>query len=183
MGHKVVLAVCEDISGKGYHIYRNNFFTSVQLAADLLEHGTDIIETSHHNRVHFPKHIVHKDAVAGCIRGKSASTIIDNKIHCFVWLDNKPVIFIDILFRHHTPTTVPRGLNDGTRIQVSCLYAVRAYNENIGGLDLADQMRRFYTCTHKSSRRWYLRMFWFLVDLAIDNAFILECIVHESTPG
>ena len=104
-------------------------------------------------------------------------------VHCFVWLDNKPVFFIDTLFGHHTPTTVPRGLNDGTRIQVSCPYAVRAYNENMGGVDLADQMRRFYTCTHKSSRRWYLRMFWFLVDLAIDNAFILECIIRESTPG
>ena len=135
LGHKVVMAVCEDILEKGYHIYCNNFFTSVQLAADLLEHGTHIIGTSCHNRVDFPKHIVNKEAVAGCTRGMSVSTIIDNKIHCFVWLDNKPVFFIDTLFGHHTPTTVPRGLNDRTHIQVLCPYAVRAYNENMGGVD------------------------------------------------
>ena len=45
----------------------------------------------------------------------------------------------------------------------------------MGGVDLADQMHRFYTCTHKSPRRWYLWLFWFLLDLAIDIAFILEC--------
>ena len=49
----------------------------------------------------------------------------------------------------------------------------------MGSVDLADQMRRFYTCTHKSSHR----LFWFLVDLAIDNAFVLECIIRERTPG
>ena len=76
---------------------------------------------------------------------------------------------------------LPRGLPDGTRTQVSCPQAVKAYNENMGGVDLADQMRRFYTCTHKSSRRWYLRLFWFLVDLAVDNAYILECCMREKT--
>ena len=53
----------------------------------------------------------------------------------------------------------------------------------MGGVDLADQMRRFYTCTHKSSRKWYFRLFWFLVDLAIDNAFVLECWFCDRTPG
>ena len=51
----------------------------------------------------------------------------------------------------------------------------------MGGVDLADQMRRFYPCTHKSSRRFYLCLFWILVDLAIDNAYILECCMREKT--
>ena len=37
--------------------------------------------------------------------------------------------------------------------------------------------------THKSSCKWYLRLFWFLIDLAIDNAFVLECTVCERAPG
>ena len=40
----------------------------------------------------------------------------------------------------------------------------------MGGVDLSDQMNRFYTCT---SRCWYLRLFWFFLDVAIDNVFIL----------
>ena len=28
-------------------------------------------------------------------------------------------------------------------------------------------------------KKWYFRLFWFLVDLAIDNAFVLECWFHD----
>ena len=87
LGHKVVMEVCKDILEKGYHIHCNNFFTSVQLAADLLEHGTHIIGTIHHNRIDFPKDIVNKDAMAGCTRSMSVSTIIDkinHKLFCLV---------------------------------------------------------------------------------------------------
>ena len=85
LGHKVVMTVCRDIFNKGYQLYCDNFFTSVHLAADLLEHGTTIVGTTH---IGFPKDIVNAGAVDGCTRGMSISTIIDDKIHCFVWLDN-----------------------------------------------------------------------------------------------
>ena len=67
-------------------------------------------------------------------------------------------------------------------MNVTCPLAVKAYNEHMGGVDLADQIRRFYTCTHKSSRKWYLWLFWFLVDLAINNAYIIESFwrKHEN---
>ena len=90
---------------------------------------------------------------------------------------------IDTLFGCTTYTTVPRGLPDGTRINISYPEAVKVYNEHIGGVDLTDQMHRFYTCMHKSSYRWYLWLFWFLVDMAIDNAYILECCIRDKTPG
>ena len=76
-----------------------------------------------------------------------------------------------------------RGLPDGTWIQVACPEAVKAYNEHMGFVDLADQMHRFYTCTHKSSCKWGLQLFWFLLDLAIDNAYILEHCIQDRTPG
>ena len=183
LGHKVVMEVCKDILGKGYHVYCDNYFTSIHLAADLLEHGTNLVGTTRPDRTGFPKETINKGAVAGRSRGTAISKILDNKIHCFVWLDSKPVFFVDTLFGCSSLTTVPRGLSDRTCIQVTCPQAVKAYNENMGGVDLADQMRRFYTCTHRSSRRWYLRLFWFLVDLAIDNAFILESFKPDRTPA
>ena len=72
---------------------------------------------------------------------------------------------------------------DGSHVQVICPEAVKAYNEHMGGVDLADQMRRLYTCTHKSSRKWYFWLFWFLVDLTVDNAYVLECWFRDRTPG
>ena len=51
----------------------------------------------------------------------------------------------------------------------------------MGGVDLADQIHRFYTCSHKSSCQWYLRLFWFLVDVTVDNVFVLETFRPDST--
>ena len=82
--------------------------------------------------------------------------------------------FVDTLFDYSTYTTVSRGLSDGKQVQITCPEAVMAYNENMGVVDLSDQMRKFYTCTHKSSQNWHLRLLWFLEDTAINNAFILE---------
>ena len=55
LGYKVVMEVCRDILGKGYHVYCDNYFTSVHLAADLLEHGTNLIGTTRPSRRNFPK--------------------------------------------------------------------------------------------------------------------------------
>ena len=79
--------------------------------------------------------------------------------------------------------TVPRALPDGTHFRIDCQESVTAYNENMGGVDLVDMMHRFYTCTHKSSRRWYLWLFWLLLDVGVDNVdnvFILECYTHPA---
>ena len=180
LGYKVVMEACRDILDQGYHVFCDNYFTSVHLAADLLEHGTTLVGTTRPDRTDIPRELINKEALDGVSRGVAVSTILDNKVHCFVWLDKKPVFFIDTQFGNYTYSTVRRTLPDGTSSNVMCPEAVEVYNENMGGVDLADQMRRFYTCTHKSSRRWYLRLFWFLLDLAVDNAFILECYSRPS---
>ena len=43
------------------------------------------------DRVDFPRRVVKKEAVAGDSRGIAVTTVLDNKVQCFVWLDNKPV--------------------------------------------------------------------------------------------
>ena len=128
----VVMELCKDILGKGDHVYCDNNFTSVHLAADLLEHGTTLVRTTRPDKVDFPKGIVNKDVVAGESRGITVSTNIDNKVHCFVWLDTKPVFFADTLFGCTTYTTVPRDLPDETRINISYPEAEKTYNECMG---------------------------------------------------
>ena len=101
LGYKVVMEVCKHFLGKGYCVYCDNYFTSVHLAADLLEHVTTLVGTTRPDKVDFPKDIINKGAVAGDSRGMTVSTVIDDKVHCFVWLDRKPVFFVDTLFWLH----------------------------------------------------------------------------------
>ena len=56
---------------------------------------------------------------------------------------------------------------------VSCPAAVRLYNQYMGGVDLADNLRRAYTFSLKS-RRWYMRIFWYLIESSCVNAHILQ---------
>ena len=90
LGHKVVME--EIFWGKDtMSIVAIILQVDIHLAADLLEHGTNLIGTTWPNGRNFPSETVNKGAVAGKSRGTSISTIIDNKVHCSVWLDNKPV--------------------------------------------------------------------------------------------
>ena len=43
----------------------------------------------------------------------------------------------------------------------------------MGGVDLADNLRRNYSFSLKSMR-WYMRVFWFLMESALVNAHILQ---------
>ena len=66
----------KDILWKGYHVYCDNYFTSVHLASDLLEHG-DLVGTTQPD-IDFPKEITNEGTVAGESRGINVSTIIDD---------------------------------------------------------------------------------------------------------
>ena len=59
-----------------------------------------------------------------------------------------------------------RGQNVGKPAPV-CLY-----NANMGGVDLNDQLRKYYFIG-RSSRKWYKYLFWFLIDVSICNSFIM----------
>ena len=88
------MALCKNNLDKRYEVYFDNCFSGVYLAVDLLECGTSSVATIPPNRVGFPKDDINKDSVAGCSRGMSNSTVLDNKVHSFVWLDNKPVFLL-----------------------------------------------------------------------------------------
>ena len=53
-----------------------------------------------------------------------------------------------------------------------CPEAIISYNEFMGGVDRGDQLRGYYSCRTKS-RKFYKYIFYFLLDVAITNAFVL----------
>ena len=46
------------------------------------------------------------------------------------------------------------------------------YNQHMGGVDLADQQRQYYS-VGRSLYKWYRYLFWFLLDISIINSFIV----------
>ena len=89
-----------------------------------------------------------------------------------VWLDRKMVTAMATNCQPADTGTVLRGTQDGSRISVPCPQSILLYNTYMGGVDRGDQLRGYYSCRTKS-RKFYKYIFYFLLDVAITNAFIL----------
>ena len=171
----VVKKLTESIYNKGYIIYCDNYFSSVELLKDLLSKKTYCIATTRSNRRHFPNSLKGLKLQ----RGESKSEIVQGTVEALHWTDKKGVLFLNTFSSPTSMTSVARKQSDGTRIMVDCPIAVKLYNENMGGVDLHDQKRKLYSCSRRS-KKWWHRIFYFVLDLAIVNAYILEC---ESRPS
>lgn len=55
---KVVLSLCEELLNKGHTIATDNWYTSLELAYELLKKETHLVATIRKNRRHLPKKVV-----------------------------------------------------------------------------------------------------------------------------
>ena len=73
----------------------DNFFSSVDLAKDLLSLNVYVCGTAKTNRRKFPDSLKKTKLK----RGESKSELVEgSSVHCFVWQDKKPVFFINTIF-------------------------------------------------------------------------------------
>ena len=133
LGSKVVLDLAQDLFGKGYHLYFDNFFSSVELAKELLIHQTGMIATTRANRRHFPRQL----RKVSQEQGQAKSVKVGN-VECFAWQDKKQVNLLNTITDPHQKTTVKRKKKDGSSVNVECPESVKLYNANMGGVDNAD---------------------------------------------
>ena len=75
--------------------------------------------------------------------------------------------------------TVIRKQKDGTSVHIPCPESIISYKKFMGGVDQGDQLHGYYRCRSKS-RKLYKYVFFFLLDVAITNAYIL--MKHRSCP-
>ena len=163
----VVLGLVKYIYDKGHHLYFDNYFSSVDLAEELLRHKTYCCGTARSNRRKYPatlKKVTLK-------RGQHKSKLVGS-VECFVWKDKKNIDFIQTICLPGEAGTVMRKNKDGTRTAVSCPLAVKLYNEHMGGVDLAACKQQVYTCSKKAKKWWH--RFYFFLDVGIVNAHLLE---------
>ena len=104
------------------------------------------------------------------------TTVQKGMVTASVWMDRKAVTVMSTSTQPQASATVQRRQRDGSRIPVTCPESMLQYNAYMGGVDRGDQVRGYYSCRTKS-RKFYKYIFYFLLDVAITNAFILhkEC--------
>ena len=67
-----------------------------------------------------------------------------------------------------------------TKSSVPCHKVVKLYNSGIGGIDLMDQRIAAYRLDRKSSVRFYLRIFFDLMDIACVNSYLIYNMKHPN---
>ena len=64
-----------------------------------------------------------------------------------------------------------------SRKEITCPLVIKSYNVSMGGVDKSDMLGHLY-CTPMKSRRWYLPIFGYILDLCLSNAgliYKLDC--------
>ena len=170
LGESVVLKLCERIAGKYYHIYCDNYFSSVRLFKKLLEKRVYACGTIRTNRKCWPKDL-NKKAFAKKAKGY-IQLRQDGNLVASGWKDNKAVFLLSTTADPTVDTTIARKQRDGSIVDIPCPSALPQYNQYMNGVDMADQNRTQYSSCRKSIK-WWKYLFWFLFDTCISNSLIL----------
>ena len=190
LGQWTVLKLTEKLRDKNYHVYFDNYFTSIPLLEELLRRGTFGCGTMRSNRKGLPQDLwpaakKDKGKNVPCLEKTKKDFLINSgdsvvfqkgQISVIAWLEKKrrkPVLIASTTTDPASPpVTVSRKQNDGRMADVPCPQAVKKYDEKMGGVDRNDALRVEYS-TARMARRWWLHIFYFLFDLSVANSFIL----------
>lgn len=169
LGRRVVEDLTRDLVGKGYHIYFDNFFNSVELQKSLQTAMIYACGTVRKGRKHLPTDIaVDKDLK----RGESDWRVSMDGLTFVKWKDNRPVQFLSNYLNPTEIDFVPRKKKDGSVENIACPGLVKLYNTHMGYVDKADMFKSLYEVDRKS-KKWWHRILFHFIDLSLVNACIL----------
>lgn len=160
---KLVWHLIQPLLHQGYHLYVDNYYSSVPLFRSLHAAGTGACGTIRKNRKDFPQQLVRQHLQ----RGTSLS-YQQEEMMAVKFSDRKDVYMLTTIHPEGTVTVTERG----SATQKEKPLCVIAYNKYMGGVDLSDQILQPYLVLRKS-KTWYKKVAIYLIQVAIHNSFVL----------
>ena len=174
-----------------FNIYMDNLFTTVSLLLELRDRGIGGTGTTWSNA--FPQHLRCLDATAEWNTVSGGATA-DGKVLRLEWQDQKTVQMLTTLHplskkikrnrkQPHLTSTSGAAIRwhfTSARMEVDIPSDIDDYNHFKGGVDIADQYREAYFTQQTSRRNWLLLFYW-LLDITIINGFLLACSKVSTT--
>lgn len=161
---QVVLALSKPLLNKGYCLTMDNYYNSPELGEILLKSKTDFFGTLRPNRKDLPKELKTEKLKKGDLLAYQRG-----KMMIMRWRDKKYVHFISSI---HNPeiVKVPNKLKN---VEIEKPKIALDYNNTMGGVDRMDQQIGYYDVTRSRQRKYYKKIFRYLLDITIFNAFQL----------
>ena len=169
LGESVVLKIYKVLEKSHYTVYFDNFFNGPLLILKLFKKDIYGVETAQSNRRGMPALPSDKKMKRGDSEYQFSTDVGFSK-----WMDNWSVV---VLFSNI------EGMQTKSRVyQQSFLdfLIIIFYNKGMGRVDLVDQRTAAYHPDRKPSIRFYLRIFFDLMDVAYINSYIAFSMLHTD---
>ena len=169
-----VLKLSQDVPrNKNYKLFFDNWFSSLPLIEVLNDQGILFLSTVRSNRL---KGINLREEKYMKKEGRGSFDFRvdeDSNTIAIKWYDNK-IVHLLSNYAGIEPTDLCKEWDRRVThtVEVARPFAVNEYNKFIGGVDLADMLIELYHIDLKS-RKWYTRIFFYLLDMSIVNAWLL----------
>ena len=159
---RIVLELADKLLDKGYCLYLDNWYTSPKLVDTLCTRKTDVVGTMRTNRKELPDFV----KKAKLEKGKTVTAFREKQM-IMKWKDKRDVVLVSTF---HDGTMEPVKTRKGVIQKPS---VVLDYNKNMGGVDMNDAQLQSYKLARERLKRWYQKMFRYLLDMVCLNAFII----------
>ncbi|XP_048576402.1 piggyBac transposable element-derived protein 2-like [Nematostella vectensis] len=171
--NKIVTELVSPIKNCGYFVFMDNYFSSGGL---FREHQIYACGTLRKNRSDFPPCLKN---VKLANQGDSAFAHKGNTV-VVLWRNkaaNKPVTVLSTVCEAGGDDTVTRRRKINgqfTQVEINRPPSVSLYCKHMGGVDLSDQHRSYYTVSSRRHVKWWKYLFYFYMDISIINAWQLH---------
>lgn len=175
VSNKVVITLAKTIKKPNESaIYADNWFTSIGLVEHLRGHyGCRYVGTARPNRIGYPPLMSVKDMEKKAVPRGTHDSCSSDGILAMRWKDNKVVTVLSSDAGVEPVRTVLRyNKEHKKKVEVSCPSVIKEYNGKMGGIDKSDMLTHLYK-TPMRARRWYIKLFGYILDLCICNAWLL----------
>ncbi|XP_020298636.1 piggyBac transposable element-derived protein 4-like [Pseudomyrmex gracilis] len=159
----IVAHFLKNFFNKGHVIYVDNWYSSPELAKFLHHRDTGIYGTVKKNRKFMPR-LENK-------LNKGEIQVAHNDVWLVMkWMDKREVYMITTV---HEVRFSPTGKKHWrTKEDIVKPLCICEYNKNMGGIDNIDKQLSI-TETIRKTMKWYQKLFFHFVDLALANAHVL----------
>ena len=162
---QVVLSLMDLLLDKGYCLTTDNFYTSPELSTILIEHVTDSYGTLRINRKGLPPLLKTEKLKKGEI-----VAFQKEKTMVMKWKDKRDICLLSTV---HNTETIATHKKDADGNEIFKLKLVVDYNHTMGGVDRLDQHIQHYEITRKRGKKYYKKIFFHFLDIALWNSFVL----------
>lgn len=173
----VVVRLCRIIpKNMNYKVYFDNYYTSVPLMVYMKNRQICSLGTVRRNRLNNILLPNEKDFLKKP-RGSSdycLANINNQEVFATCWRDNKVVTLLSTFVEIDPMSKVKRfSKTENKSIEIDCPNIVNVYNKHMGGVDLLDSLLGRQKIKIRS-RKWYLRIFYHLLDVTVVNSWLLH---------